>query len=289
MIRGTLAAAGAALALSVGPAGAEPIRVVVNGAPVHFANAQPTQVAGRVMIPLRGVLEQVGARRIEWRPGRQEVLVAAPTGRMRLQIGSRTALVDGQPVMLDVPPMILQNTTMVPLRFVSENMGARVDWLAGEQTVYIATGTERVAGSRQRLPADDRDPGFQSRDRNDGFRERPRRREVITRDPITRDPIVREPQPRSSYVTALYPRPGATVNDPRTEVFARFRAQAPIEFNSVRIRVNGEDVTRDAQITADGIRYLPLDDLRQGRNEVRLTFRDTRGVETSQEWYFIAP
>jgi hypothetical protein len=48
-------------------------------------------------------------------------------------------------------------------------------------------------------------------------------------------------------------------------------------------------VTRDAQITADGIRYLPLDDLRQGRNEVRLTFRDTRGVETSQEWYFIAP
>jgi hypothetical protein len=279
MIRGTLVAAGAALALSAGVAGAEPIRVVVNGTPVHFDTAQPTQVAGRVMIPLRGVLEQVGARRIEWRPGRQEVLVAAPSGRMRLQIGNRTAIVDEQPVMLDVPPMILQNTTMVPLRFVSENLGARVDWLANTQTVYIATGTERVAGSRERLPADRLEPRYDGRDRDGVIRERPRRRE----------PITREPQPRSSYVTALYPRPGATVNDARTEIFARFRAQAPIEFNSVRLTVNGDDVTRDAQITADGVRFLPVDDLREGRNEVRLSFRDTRGVETSQEWYFIAP
>lgn len=279
MIRGSLTAAAAALALCAGVAGAEPIRVVVNGAPVHFANAQPTQVAGRVMIPLRGVLERLGASRIQWRPQQQAVVVNAPTGRMRLEIGSRTAMVDGQPVLLDVPPMILQNTTMVPLRFVSENLGARVDWLANTQTVYIATGSDRVAGSRQRLPAGNLDPAFEDRNRDGGVRERPRRRE----------PVTRESQPQSSYVTALYPRPGATVNDPRTEVFARFRAQAPIEFNSVRLRVNGDDVTRDAQITADGVRYLPYDDLREGRNEVRLTFRDTRGVETSQEWYFIAP
>jgi hypothetical protein len=278
MIKATLAAAAAALALSTTGVGAEPIRVVVNGEPVRFAYAQPTQVAGRVMIPLRGVLEQVGAQRVDWRPRRQEVLVVAPTGRMRLQIGSRTATVDGQPVMLDVPPMILQNTTMVPLRFVSENMGARVDWLANTQTVYIATGNERVAGSRERLPADERLP------RGD------RNRDTIGRDrPQRRDRVDREPALRSNDLTALYPRPGATVNDPRTEIFARFRPQASIEFNSVRLEVNGDNVTPDAQVTADGVRYLPLDNLRRGRNDVRLSFRDTRGVETSQEWFFIAP
>lgn len=279
MIRGSLAAATAALALSAGVAGAEPIRVMVNGEQVHFANAQPTQVAGRTMIPLRGVLERLGADRILWRPEQQAVVVSGQTGRMRLQIGSRTAVVDGQPVVLDVPPMILQNTTMVPLRFVSENLGARVDWLADTQTVYIATGSDRVAGSRQRLPADTLDPAAADPNRDNVGRSRPRRRE----------PVARDPQPRTSYVTALFPRPGATVNDARSEVFARFRANAPIEFNSVRLTLNGDDVTRDAQITADGVRYVPFDDLREGRNEVRLTFRDTRGVETSQEWFFIAP
>lgn len=289
MKRASVGAVGAALAMIAGAAGADPIRLLVNGDPVHFQYAQPTQVAGRVMIPLRGVLERLGAERIQWRPEQQAVIVAAPSGRIRLEIGSRTAVVNGQPVMLDVPPMILQNTTMVPLRFVSENLGARVDWMADSRTVYIATGTERVAGARQRLPADGIEPRYQEPNRDGAVRDRPRRRERVQRDPVQRDPVQREPALRSANLTALFPRPGSTVNDPRAEIAAEFRSGAPINFNTVRLTLNGRDVTRDAQITAEGVRFLPLDDLRQGRNEVRLTFRDTRGVETSQEWFFIAP
>src|SRR5258707_891826 len=139
-----------------GLAQAAPITVQVNGESVNFPYAQPAQVAGRVMIPLRGVLERLGADRIDWRPLRQEVFVSGAGRNILLRIGDRNAQVDGRQVSLDVPPMIIQGTTMVPLRFLSENMRARVDWLEQAQTVYIATPSGRVAGSREQFPAEER-------------------------------------------------------------------------------------------------------------------------------------
>jgi copper amine oxidase-like protein len=257
--------------------------VQVNGEPVRFPYAQPTQVAGRVMVPLRGVLERLGADRIDWRPQTQEVFVSGVGGDIILRIGERTATVGGRQVALDVPPLILQQTTMVPLRFVSENLGARVDWMPATQTVYIATPNQRVAGSRERLPADQNRYGSTRESpapRTGGYtREAPPRRD----DGSTREPA------RSSYITRMFPVQGTTVSNARPEIFAHFRANAPIKFNSVQITLNGRDVTRDAEITADGVRYLPVEDLRRGRNDVRLTFRDTSGVLTTQEWYFYSP
>jgi hypothetical protein len=253
-----LGAAGAALLMAAGPAFADDIRVLVNGDPVRFPYAQPTRIAGRVMIPLRGVLERLGADRVQWRPQRQEVWVSGAGADMRLRIGDRVAVVDGQPVTMDVPPLIVQNTTMVPLRFVSENLGARVDWLPATDTVYIATPSERVAGAREVF--EDEVPA-------------PERQERL----------------RSPYLRAVFPPHGVLVNDPRPEIFARFRPNADIDYGTVRLHVNGREVTRDSQITREGVRFIPTDDLRRGRNDVRLSFRDTRGVLTTQEWFFFAP
>ena len=88
-----LSAAGAALFLMTGPARAERIRVDVNGQRVQFPYAQPTEINGRVMIPLRGVLDRLGAERVDWRPMAQEVVVAAPGENIRLRIGDSMALV----------------------------------------------------------------------------------------------------------------------------------------------------------------------------------------------------
>src|SRR5437870_13817550 len=110
MRTGVGCAATAALLFAVGSAQAARIDVQVNGERVNFPYAQPAQVAGRVMIPLRGVLERLGADRIDWRPARQEVVVSAGGRDLRLHIGDRTAEVNGRDVSLDVPPMILQGT-----------------------------------------------------------------------------------------------------------------------------------------------------------------------------------
>src|SRR5206468_4209130 len=127
-------------------------------------------------------------------------------GDLQLRIGERMAQVNGRQVPLDVPPLILQNTTMVPLRFVSENLGARVDWLPGNQTVYIATPNERVAGSRERIP--DREP---IPDRNAQVRPLPRDRQVIVRErPATRDQADQTTRLRSADLTGLFPRQAST-------------------------------------------------------------------------------
>jgi hypothetical protein len=272
-------AAAVAALLIAGSVQAAPIDVQVNGERVDFPYAQPTEVAGRVMIPLRGVLDRLGADRIDWRPARQEVIVAGPSGDMRLRIGDRTAVVDGRDVPLDVPPMILRGTTMVPLRFISENLGARIDWLPDQQTVYIATPGQRVAGYRSRISTEERTT-------------REERYSTDERDNTARQPLPRrvtEPRARAADVVGLFPRQGATVDDPRAQIFARFRPNAPVDFNSVRLFVNGRNVTRDAEITTEGVRFDPADDLPRGRNDVRLTFRDTRGVLSTRQWYFFTP
>jgi hypothetical protein len=254
-----------------GAAQAAPIDVRVNGERVNFPYAQPTEVAGRVMVPLRGVLERLGADRIDWRPARQEVLVSGADRDIRLHIGDRIAEVNGREVPLDVPPMILRGTTMVPLRFISENLRARVDWLPDQETVYIATPGERVAGSREELRAQE---------------ERVRR---YRSESETRSETAREPAARAAEVASLFPRPGARVDDPRSEIFVRFRQNASIDLHSVRLLVNGRNVTSDADITRRGVRYEPEADLPRGSNDVRLTFRDTRGVLSTQRWNFFAP
>lgn len=48
--------------------------------------------------------------------------------RIVLTIGSPVAFVDGRQVDLDVPPQIVDGRTLVPLRFVAEAFGRRVDW-----------------------------------------------------------------------------------------------------------------------------------------------------------------
>jgi S1-C subfamily serine protease len=56
---------------------------------------------------------------------------------VNMQIGNKTAYVNGLPVSLDVPPQIINGRTMVPIRFVSENLGAEVNWDSNTKTVTI--------------------------------------------------------------------------------------------------------------------------------------------------------
>ena len=67
-----------------------------------------------------------------------------------LQIGTDCAVVAGAPVRLDpadktVQPYLKDGRTFVPVRFLSERMGAAVDWDAGTRTVTIRRGEKTIA------------------------------------------------------------------------------------------------------------------------------------------------
>lgn len=127
-----------AAAISLPAAAQSVVRVFVDGTLVAFD--QPPVIQGsRVLVPLRGVFEQMGAT-VEWRAVTRTVLAASGSTLVELQIGSRIARVNGQPVTLDVPAMIIGGRTLVPLRFISESLGASVEWNAATRTVIITSG-----------------------------------------------------------------------------------------------------------------------------------------------------
>jgi len=119
------------------PVAAQAVQVIVDGSPIVF-DQPPMTIGGRVLIPLRGVFERLGAS-VQWDRASNTVLATRGSSQIQLTIGSRTAFVNGRQVMLDVPPMVVGGRTLVPLRFVSEAMGARVDWDPASRAVFITS------------------------------------------------------------------------------------------------------------------------------------------------------
>ena len=125
-----------ALALGGVASLAADISVVVNGQQVQF-DQPPIERSGRVFVPLRGVFEHLGAS-VVYDNG---VINATASGRaIQLHIGSTQATVNGQTRTLDVAPFIVGSRTLVPIRFISESLGANVDWNDNTQTVIITSG-----------------------------------------------------------------------------------------------------------------------------------------------------
>jgi hypothetical protein len=117
---------------------AQDIRVMVNDDPIGFAGTQPMTIGSRVFVPLRGVFERMGAF-VEWNPASRTVQATGNNNDVRLTIGSNTAWVNGQSNYMDAPARLINGRTMVPLRFLSESLGAQVNWLAPTRTVQIIT------------------------------------------------------------------------------------------------------------------------------------------------------
>lgn len=121
------------------PVQAQAVRVVVDGSPVFF-DQPPVVIGGRVLVPLRGVFERLGAF-VQWNPGTRSILAVRGSEQVQLTIGSRIASVNGRQMFLDVPPQIVGSRTLVPLRFISESLGARVDWMPATRMVVITSGS----------------------------------------------------------------------------------------------------------------------------------------------------
>jgi hypothetical protein len=119
-------------------ASAQQIRVEVDGRPVRFADVGPNYQQGRVLVPVRGVFEDMGAW-VQWNPTQRVVTAGRGDVNVTLPIGSTIASVNGRSVALDVPAQIVNGRTMVPLRFISESLGAEVNWVDTTRTVQINT------------------------------------------------------------------------------------------------------------------------------------------------------
>jgi len=118
----------------MGPVG---IRVFLNGSQLMF-DQPPINLNSRVLVPMRVIFEALGAQ-VYWEESSRTVTGILEGKTITLKIGSKEATINGAQTPLDVPAQIMNGRTLVPVRFISESLGASVEWSQQEQKVTIGT------------------------------------------------------------------------------------------------------------------------------------------------------
>lgn len=116
------------------------VTVTIDGERVVFEGQQPIITGNRTLVPVRGVFEVLGFYPT-WDSATQTATLTRDDYVVMLTIGSYTFTTNGITHTLDVPPRMVANRTLLPLRAVLESVGYDdMDWNSATRTVIIRTG-----------------------------------------------------------------------------------------------------------------------------------------------------
>lgn len=265
---------------------------------------------------------------------------------LQLTLGQRRAILNGREVMLDVPAMEYRGSTLVPLRFMSEALGADVKWDPVTFAVQISTG-----GSQP--PTDPNNPPTGTAIEISGFDVNtsgvlragsviefrltgtPGGAATVQIPGVVKDLELREssrgvytgsytiPNNTAAQITvskataiarlrvgreerliqaastmqvdnqpptisSATPENNGRVNNLRPNITAVFEdpSGSGIDSGSVRMTVDGRDVTNDATITENLIAFKPTQQLTPNKHTVEVEVRDKAGNRTLKTWSF---
>ncbi len=112
------------------------ITVIVNDQTVDFKNAQPVIVDSRTLVPMRDIFEALGIV-VGWDAETKTVTGKKGVTDISLTIGQSKVYINGTPQPIDVPAQIINGSTMVPLRVISDSVGCRISWDQSTKTANI--------------------------------------------------------------------------------------------------------------------------------------------------------
>jgi hypothetical protein len=118
-------------------------KVIMDGKTLSF-DTPPFVENGYTFVPLRAIFEALGAQ-VYWNNTTKTVTAKNSSTEIVLTIGKSTAMVNGKSIKLDAPGKAVSSRTFVPLRFVSESMGMKVNWDGSTQTITINSSTSASA------------------------------------------------------------------------------------------------------------------------------------------------
>ncbi|NLN65319.1 MAG: DUF5050 domain-containing protein [Clostridiaceae bacterium] len=125
------------------------IKVYVNDTKLQF-DVPPIFINGRTMVPIRMVFESLGAD-VEWNNDTKTASISKGGKNVLVQLDNRIAQVDGKAVQMDVPATGIDGRILVPVRFISENLDLKVDWVNSTKTVFINELAEgNITGNQSR-------------------------------------------------------------------------------------------------------------------------------------------
>lgn len=121
--------------------------MTVNGVskPIDPQGTVPVIVESRTFLPIRAIVEALGGS-IAWTAAEQKVTIILASDIIELFIGKSAARVNGSPVSIDpanvkVTPRIVGGRTMLPVRFITEQLGGTVVWNDATKTATLTFGT----------------------------------------------------------------------------------------------------------------------------------------------------
>lgn len=118
---------------------AEEVYISVNGKDINTGDMPPVVINNRTLVPARAVFEAMGAE-VMWNGTTSEVFVSKGNDVVTIKVGSNTGNKNGQNFTMDVPPMIINDRTVIPIRAVSEALNCNVEW--NGETRYVVINEE---------------------------------------------------------------------------------------------------------------------------------------------------
>lgn len=119
---------------------ASSIKLMINNTYVK-TTISPYQANGSVLVPLRVISDNLDAK-LDWNQKTRTITIIKGNKNIVLTIGSKNALVNGKNKALNLAPQIKSSTTMVPIRFISENLDCRVLWENNTVKIITANGEQ---------------------------------------------------------------------------------------------------------------------------------------------------
>lgn len=237
---------------SIGPALASAPSIVIDGSSVP-ADVPAVVSDGRVLVPLRGVFERLGAS-VSYDAVSQSASASMGGKLVQVTVGSRAAYVNGRRYDLDVAAREFAGRMMIPLRFVAQSLGASVDYDGPSNTVVIVSGLK--PGSFAAMTSGPNE---------------------IASLHTGQGPSVEDQRPDSgSIVGSEYP-----------SIYARFDGgTSAVNPASVRVLVDGADVTGSSTISSAYVTYTPTSPLMTGLHSVTITGNTDDGTGFTSGWSF---
>lgn len=115
-------------------------------------SSPPTVIENVTLLPMRFVADQVLGAQVDWNADTQTVTMTKDNKTVSVTIDSKVAMVDGLELELQMPPVVKNSTTLVPLRFLSEVFNVTVDYDATTKKITLDKGSQSNNQTGEQIP-----------------------------------------------------------------------------------------------------------------------------------------
>jgi len=109
--------------------------MMVNGETAEI-DSSPVIIGNRSLIPARSLITALGGS-VNWYAPDKKIEITLNDKKIVMWLGSKNALVNNNNVIMDLPPTVVNSRTMIPIRFVVENLKLNIEWDSNTKTITI--------------------------------------------------------------------------------------------------------------------------------------------------------